>query len=184
MRKLKKSKFNLKIRTLIAVIIVTLIGSSSGVIRDTLYDFTISESEKVKIKHINSIHDGDTVNVIADNNKKVKIRLFGIDAPEIKQAFGEESRLCLENMIKNKSIYFIPRDKKKSTDKYGRTVAVLFDGEKNINLEMIKKGCAWNYTQYNKSLFGFFAQISAKNSKSGLWADDNPQAPWDYRHNK
>ena len=46
---------------------------------------------------------------------------------------------------------------------------------------MVKKGCAWNYMYYNKSLYTIFAQITAKNKKAGLWADNNPQAPWDYR---
>ena len=54
-------------------------------------------------------------------------------------------------------------------------------GNTNINLEMVKKGCAWNYMYYNKSLYTIFAQITAKNKKAGLWADNNPQAPWDYR---
>ncbi len=86
-----------------------------------------------------------------------------------------------ENKITIKHINSIPRNKNKSTDKYGRTVAVIFKGNTNINLEMVKKGCAWNYMYYNKSLYTIFAQITAKNKKAGLWADNNPQAPWDYR---
>ena len=37
------------------------------------------------------VSDGDTIWVL-DTKEKVKVRLLGIDAPEIKQAFGEESR--------------------------------------------------------------------------------------------
>lgn len=180
----KNSKSKLKIRTTVAVIVVALIGSMSSLLSDTIFDWTAVEAEKIKVKHINSIHDGDTVNVTVSNGKTIKIRLFGIDAPELKQPFGKESQMCLEKMIKDKHITYLPRDKKKSTDKYGRTVAVIFDGDKNINLEMVKKGCAWNYAQYNKSLYTLIAQIVAQNQKAGLWKEDNPQAPWDYRHSK
>ena len=40
------------------------------------------------------VSDGDTIWVL-DTKKKVKVRLLGIDAPEIKQAFGEESKMIL-----------------------------------------------------------------------------------------
>ena len=97
-----------------------------------MYDFSAVDENKITIKHINSIHDGDTINITTHNNKKVKIRLYGIDAPELKQPFGEQSQLCLEEMIKNQNISYIPRNKNKSTDKYGRTVAVIFKGNTNI----------------------------------------------------
>ena len=150
MKKYKHKGFKFKPKTVIAIIIIAIIGGTGEFINDTIYDFMITDTDKIKIKHINSIHDGDTVNVTTYNNKKIKIRLFGIDAPELKQPFGEESRLCLEKLIQNKNISYIPRDKNKSTDKYGRTVAVIFDGDININLEMVKNGCAWNYMHYNK----------------------------------
>lgn len=181
MKRKKNTRFNLKPRTVAVIIIATIIGSMGGFLNDTLYDFSAVDENKITIKHINSIHDGDTINITTHNNKKVKIRLYGIDAPELKQPFGEQSQLCLEEMIKNQNISYIPRNKNKSTDKYGRTVAVIFKGNTNINLEMVKKGCAWNYMYYNRSLYTIFAQITAKNKKAGLWADNNPQAPWDYR---
>lgn len=184
MKQYKLKGFKFKPKTVIAIIIIAIIGGTGEFINDTMYDFMITDANKIKIKHINSIHDGDTINVTTYNNKKIQIRLFGIDAPELKQPFGEESRLCLEKLIKNKNISYIPRDKNKSTDRYGRTVAVIFKGDMNINLEMVKNGCAWNYMHYNKSLYTIFAQITAKNGKKGLWADTNPQAPWEYRHKK
>ena len=152
MKKYKHKGFKFKPKTVVAIIIIAIIGGIGEFINDTMYDFMITDTDKIKIKHINSIHDGDTVNVTTYNNKKIKIRLFGIDAPELKQPFGEESRLCLEKLIQNQNISYIPRNKNKSTDKYGRTVAVIFDGDININLEMVKNGCAWNYMHYNKSL--------------------------------
>ena len=168
MKRKKNTRFNLKPRTVAVIIIATIIGSMGGFLNDTLYDFSAVDENKITIKHINSIHDGDTINITTHNNKKVKIRLYGIDAPELKQPFGEQSQLCLEEMIKNQNISYIPRNKNKSTDKYGRTVAVIFKGNTNINLEMVKKGCAWNYMYYNKSLYTIFAQITAKNKKAGL----------------
>lgn len=132
------------------------------------------------VKKINSIHDGDTINIINDDGKKVKIRLYGIDAPEIKQDYGKKSRQCLEDMIADKKISYAVEDK----DKYGRIVATIYADNININYEMIKKGCAWSYFQYSKSLRNELAQLKAKYNNIGLWAEDNPQAPWEYRKQK
>ena len=117
MKRKKNTRFNLKPRTVAVIIIATIIGSMGGFLNDTLYDFSAVDENKITIKHINSIHDGDTINITTHNNKKVKIRLYGIDAPELKQPFGEQSQLCLEEMIKNQNISYIPRNKNKSTNR-------------------------------------------------------------------
>ena len=104
MKRKKNTRFNLKPRTVAVIIIATIIGSMGGFLNDTLYDFSAVDENKITIKHINSIHDGDTINITTHNNKKVKIRLYGIDAPELKQPFGEQSQLCLEEMIKNQKM--------------------------------------------------------------------------------
>ena len=95
MKRKKNTRFNLKPRTVAVIIIATIIGSMGGFLNDTLYDFSAVDENKITIKHINSIHDGDTINITTHNNKKVKKRLYGIDAPELKQPFGEQSQLCL-----------------------------------------------------------------------------------------
>ena len=138
------------------------------------YNFSSSIKEITKI---NSVHDGDTINVINEDGKKVKIRLYGIDAPELKQEFGEDSRKCLEEMLKGKKIFYAVED----IDRYKRVVVTIYADNVNINYEMIKKGCAWSYFQYSKSVRNEYMQLKAKYNNIGLWAYDNPKAPWEYR---
>ena len=69
------------------------------------------------------------------------------------------------------------------TDRYGRLVAtvLLADGT-NVNLHMVEKGWAWWYRRYapeNKDMQA--AQTRAQEARRGLWADDDPVAPWDWR---
>lgn len=124
-----------------------------------------------------SIHDGDTLTAINDNNKKVKIRLFGIDAPETTQKYGQASRDYLRRIVKGKNLSY----KIRSHDDYGRVVATLYGNGKDLNYEMIKAGYAWHYKHYNKSKEYADAEKNARKQKIGLWKGANPQAPWEYR---
>ena len=89
-------------------------------------------AETVKGKIIRVI-DGDTVVARTVDNKKIKIRLSGIDAPEKKQAYGIESKKFLENLISSK-IVKISISKK---DKYKRYLGMIFLNKTNINLELV-----------------------------------------------
>lgn len=72
-------------------------------------------SENYRVLYIS---DGDTIAVKKTENGKVtgkliKVRLFGIDAPELKQDYGYESKQALMNFIKNKDVKI---EGKKKTD--------------------------------------------------------------------
>ena len=45
------------------------------------------------------IADGDTITVLRDGQEQVKIRLYGIDAPESGQPFGKASKQYLSSMV-------------------------------------------------------------------------------------
>ena len=49
---------------------------------------------------------------------------------------------------------------------------------------MIEAGYAWHYKYYDDTKEYEAAEIEAQNKKIGLWQDNDPIAPWDYRHNK
>mgnify|MGYP006206684981 CR=1 FL=1 len=69
-------------------------------------------------------------------------------------------------------------------DRYGRTIGVVFLDNQNINNELARQCMAWVYKKYtdNKVLYELEAQ--AKNRRIGLWVDENPVAPWDWRRGK
>jgi endonuclease YncB( thermonuclease family) len=124
------------------------------------------------------ISDGDTVKVLTTDKKQVKIRLVEIDAPEKKQAFGEQSKQSLSEICFKKPV--IVDDK--GNDKYKRTLGRLHCDGVDANAEQVRRGMAWAYTQYLTDQTIADLEQSAKNSRIGLWADDNPIPPWDFRH--
>ena len=124
------------------------------------------------------VHDGDTITLLLEGNQKLKIRLAQIDAPELDQAFGQQSKQSLSDMVFNRTI----KVDKETTDKYGRTVGTLLVEGVDANKEQVKQGMAWVYKQYlhDKSLIPL--EETARQIKVGLWVDVNPLAPWSYRH--
>jgi endonuclease YncB( thermonuclease family) len=136
-----------------------------------------------------TIPDGDTISVkTKKDGRKLRVRFLGIDTPETKQLHGPESQKTLENMIRAADYQVELRYQK--TDQYGRAVALVFAKGKNLNLEQIKNGSAWYYRQFAKDLRAVDpeapaafdkAEKEARAERRGLWADRNPQAPWDWR---
>lgn len=128
-----------------------------------------------------SISDGDTLTILLDGNRQIKIRLAAIDAPEKNQAFGNRAKQQLSDLCfgKNATLEVI------STDRYGRTVGDIYCAGTNANLEMVKLGLAWVFRKYDKGFEYLYAsEEEAKTAKRGLWTDPNPIAPWDWRKAK
>jgi endonuclease YncB( thermonuclease family) len=124
------------------------------------------------------ITDGDTFTVLDSANQQYKIRLEGIDAPESHQAYGTQSRKALSEKVFEKHVTVEWREK----DKYGRTLGNIFLDDRWINKDMVQEGWAWHYREYSKSEVLADAESEARTSHSGLWQDDKPIAPWDFRH--
>ena len=154
---------------------------SSNVSLQSIPAMPISEQWQVL-----SIHDGDTIKVEKDGITE-KVRFCGIDAPEISQPLGKESRDYLRSLVSptNKVQISIV-----GTDKYSRKIGEIFviaDGtEKFINEEMTKSGMAYNYDTYkncpNQVAMGNGEAI-AKSKKLGVWSGDY-EKPWDHRKSK
>ena len=125
-----------------------------------------------------SVADGDTITIIGDGNAQYKIRLNAIDAPEKSQAFGQKSKQQLSNYVFGKDITVTW----KSKDKYGRVLGTVFVGGKDINLQMVRDGLAHHYKRFDNSPAYAAAETEARQKRRGLWADDNPISPEDYRH--
>ena len=121
------------------------------------------------------IYDGDTITALTSQKEKIKIRLYGIDAPELKQPFGKASKRHLIDLISNKSLNI----NEKGKDKYGRTLAVLYNGDKDINAQMVIDGYAWAYDKFSKDYVTF--QQNAQLLKKGLWIDKDVVRPSDFR---
>lgn len=145
----------------------------------------LANAENLNCKVV-GVSDGDTITCLTDKKEQLKIRLYQIDAPEKKQAFGNKSKQTLSNLIFNKIVHIKVHGK----DKYKRTLGTVYNiiifscgNERlyDINREMIERGMAWYYPFAKKNPEYQKAQERAKANKKGLWTDKNPIAPWDFR---
>ena len=123
-----------------------------------------------------AVYDGDTITVRTDET--IKIRLDGIDAPELKQPFGQASKQSLSGLVFGQTVTIKPGKK----DRYGRLLARVEIAGKDASLTMVETGMAHWYEQYakrDKELQS--AQTQAKTARRGLWSDPNVIAPWEFR---
>lgn len=124
-----------------------------------------------------SCHDGDTCRVLNSSGKIEKIRLHGIDTPELDQPYGKESRDYLEALIKGKDvkIKFIGRS-------FDRRTAKIFINGHSVQALMVSHGYAWDYPQFSGSLYQN-EQQKARAKKIGLWSRKNVISPYCWRWN-
>ncbi len=129
------------------------------------------------------IADGDTVTILNDKHEQIKIRLIGIDCPEKSQAFGSRAKKTLSDKVFSQNVKVETRGK----DKYSRTLGVVKIGDEDINEYMISQGVAWHYKKYAKTQPEeeanryAKAQELASQNKRGLWIQENPIPPWEFR---
>lgn len=122
------------------------------------------------------VADGDTFDLRA-HGRTLRVRLFGIDAPEKTQPFSNRSRQFLDDLVRDKTV----RLKQKAVDEYGRIVGVAWVGNTNVNEAMVREGLAWHYRHYDSSAALTDAEARAKSARKGLWADGEPVPPWEFR---
>ena len=121
---------------------------------------------------LKSIYDGDTLTARCPVGE-VKVRVFGIDSPEMGQKpWGEASKQALRSLLPTRDpIRLQVRDQ----DRYGRAVAQVFAGERDAGLEMVRQGRAVMYEQYNDSPAYRQAQNEAKQARRGIWEQPGSQ---------
>ena len=123
--------------------------------------------------------DGDTIRAEA-KGKEIKIRLVEIDAPEMNQPFGKQSKNFLNRLLYEKDVTLIS----KGEDRYGRTLGEIYANGESANALMIKSGFAWVYDRYVKDSSLYQYQDQAKAENLGLWRAKDPIAPWMWRKQK
>jgi len=138
--------------------------------------------------HVVKTIDGDSFHILTSDSLLLKVRLYGVDAPEKDQPYGTEATDFASTQLQNNSVLLQIRDR----DRYGRWVADVFilphgSGGDTLNLAyaMLEKGMAWWYKKYAADETGMqrlFEQ--ARRNKVGLWGQTNPLAPWDHRRRR
>jgi len=132
-------------------------------------------SPRTLVASVERVSDGDSVTALSDNNTKLRIRLLGIDAPEVAhgkkpgQPFGEEARDYLDHLIGGKTV----RVDAYGRDQHHRVLAVLWDEQLNVNLLLVAMGYAEIYRSapcqvWCRELEQTEAQ--ARRDRVGMWA--------------
>jgi endonuclease YncB( thermonuclease family) len=135
---------------------------------------------------VRAVYDGDTVLLATREESRLKVRLYGVDAPETPkpgspgQPFGTISKRTLMYKIMGRQVSAEIVD----IDQYKRAVAVIRYAGRDINREMVAEGMAWAYRQYLQGPYAseyIGAESRARTRHAGLWRDANPQPPWEFR---
>ncbi len=152
-----------------------------------VFPFAHAATPRILVAKIERVSDGDTVTALTSEGTKLKIRLLGIDAPEVPhgkkpgQPFGEDARDYLDHLIGGKTV----RVDAYGPDKHGRILAVVWDGLVNVNLLLVVMGYAEVYRGapcqvYCRALED--AEAQAKQDRVGMWAQGaGYESPRDFR---
>ena len=136
---------------------------------------------------VKNCYDGDTCTVLLNNNISRKIRLMGIDAPELPrgrqlgQFYAYESTMYLNQAIKSKTVQLLVFNK----DRYQRLLTEIYLDNRNINIEMLTTGNAEVYKGKNNKQINIDQYLEyekfAKNKHLGIWHNQNYISPYYYR---
>jgi endonuclease YncB( thermonuclease family) len=130
-----------------------------------------------------AVHDGDTLTLV-DHGKKVRVRLDGIDAPELAQRYGRSSRGALSRLCRGKPARVSERGKDEEGLVLGSVTCGAGDDGDGVdaNAEQVKQGLAWVFRTYlplGSPLYEL--ETNARLMQRGLWRDRNPVPPWEWR---
>lgn len=142
-----------------------------------------------KVVHV---ADGDSITVLDAAKRQHKVRLAAIDAPERRQAYGTRARQHLSALVLGRSVIVV-WDRR---DRYGRIVgkvlapacaAVTCAKTLDAGLAQISAGYAWHYRRYARTQPPqerqryAAAEQAARTRRMGLWQDNHPAPPWEFR---
>ena len=141
-------------------------------------------NERVPVRLV-AVKDGDSVVVASDRYGIFEVRMAGIDAPETTksskmpgQPFADESKHNLERLT---SAGMLSVSCPQARDYYARgPVCFVYGGESNLNYAQVLAGLAW-VDRYSRDRKLLDAQQVASHYRRGLWKQDSPTAPHEWR---
>ena len=140
---------------------------------------------------VQRVVDGDTV-VLQVGDVRYRARLHGIDAPESNQPWGSEATALLGELLGAGPV----RVEVPDIDRYGRLIVRVYRNGLFINEELVARGAAWRYPEYDKDGEFRAAEQAARSEGRGLWGaggdggpsaggagstNDRPVPPWEWR---
>ncbi len=176
-------------RPIILIPLITL----AALLLSTLTLASASELIRTVTGTVTKVSDGDTIHITTPEQTKLKVRLYGIDAPETPkinrqsgkvhqpgQPFSEEAQKALKDKIMGKQVKLEILD----IDKYRRMVGIVWLNDRNINLEMIREGYAEAFIEYLKPPYRvefLKAEQEARAGGKNIWSLPGHERPTEYR---
>lgn len=137
---------------------------------------------------VERVIDGDTLDVLI-NNQPVRLRLIGIDAPELSQTHGRDVKQFLASLIERQKVQVALENE----DKYGRSLAEVFvetmdptshqQSDMSVNALLVRTGRAWAYRYQGEVQYSVYGELeaNARAHKRGLWSSAGAVEPWQWR---
>ena len=142
----------------------------------------IAQAHPYMVGTVEDVIDGDTI-IVNVEGAYMKVRLWGIDAPEKDQPNGQQS---WQHLINRTPLYSKIELHPMDMDQYGRMVANIgYPGNFAVNFDMVAVGMAYHVNAYssinNQCLIE--AQKAAKTNRKGVWQNNEggEVRPWEHR---
>ena len=127
------------------------------------------------------VKDGDSL-IAKVQGVAMDFRLADVDAPELDQPYGRQAKQELAAIANGRQLVMVPID----TDRYGRTVVHVWNGNTYLNAEMVRRGAAWFNVDFARGSALYDVEQEARKAQRGLWKlplKDRIE-PWLWRQRK
>jgi endonuclease YncB( thermonuclease family)/thiol-disulfide isomerase/thioredoxin len=130
---------------------------------------------------VSEVPNGSSI-VVISNGQRLTIVLAGVDAPELKQEFGDVAQKHLTTLVLGKKV-----EVEFSELTVGHVFGRVTHNQMDIGLQVIRDGVAWYDTKKVNSLSEVErrtyaeAEQAAREEKRGLWQVGSPMPPWEWR---
>lgn len=127
------------------------------------------------------VNSGDVITIF-NLNRPVRIKLLGVDAPEVDQPFGEVAKKHLSDLVYDRSVVVEYSGIAADSSLRGRVLL----NNSDIGAQMIRDGAAWFDPNNQERLSPMDREVyrhseqAARNERRGLWQAENPVAPWEF----
>lgn len=128
---------------------------------------------------VTGVSDGDTATALIDG-RSTRLRLSRIDAPEHRQAWGQRAEQSLRELVWKRLVHIEWRE----VDRNGRPIVTMTIDGLDVSEEQVRRGMAWVYRAYSRDPRLLGLEALARESRLGLWSDESPVPPWEWRRMK